>query len=1405
MQCACGATEVQTLLIDENNHVNVVTDTAVESTCYSTGLTEGSHCGDCGDVIIAQTETEKKDHTLGAAVQEDVKDSTCYAKGSYNEVVYCSVEKCKAKISSTPKTIEMKAHTHGEIVIENKVAENCGKAGSYDKVVYCSVCEAANIKKELSREKVVVPATGNHTYSNFAHDDGKSTHSKICSVCNNVVTENCTESNWIIDVVATCMEKGSQYKKCTVCNYEMAREDINTIDHNFGDTAVNKESGKHHYQCQNILRTDAQCSEYGNEEECSGGTATCTAKAVCTKCNTEYGSELGHKDTDKNHICDNGCGEVQGTCADSSTDDNHVCDYGCGAVLEECVDGDDNNHNCDICDKENISKHEWVDATCDEPKTCTICNMTDGEKLGHDYDMTNTEDNLTRPVKDEDGTWKDGYYTYTCKNDENHTTTETVVRAVYTSYEAALSNLEKLLSTDITEDAKQAINTVISQNIVPENLITSEQKIIDDATKELILALETYGDELNIYTVTFKIDGSADVVVTVISGEAAEAPENPYKKYDDDYHYNFNGWDADFSKVTSDLTVNAEFVSVAHSYNTHTDKDDTYHTDACACGHTIDVVHTEESAVTTKATCEADGVRTYTCTLCGGTHTEPIAKREHVYKDNGEVKAATCIEEGVMNTICTNDATETHEACRHESTRVIPVDATNHKGYNEEVSRIASTCKVAGSVTMQCACGATEVQTLLIDENNHVNVVTDTAVESTCYSTGLTEGSHCGDCGDVIIAQTETEKKDHTLGAAVQEDVKDSTCYAKGSYNEVVYCSVEKCKAKISSTPKTIEMKAHTHGEIVIENKVAENCGKAGSYDKVVYCSVCEAANIKKELSREKVVVPATGNHTYSNFAHDDGKSTHSKICSVCNNVVTENCTESNWIIDVVATCMEKGSQYKKCTVCNYEMAREDINTIDHNFGDTAVNKESGKHHYQCQNILRTDAQCSEYGNEEECSGGTATCTAKAVCTKCNTEYGSELGHKDTDKNHICDNGCGEVQGTHADSDKNHVCDYGCKEAIGAHEDSNTDDNHVCDYCGKDAGEVCSDVAGDGDHKCDVCGKEEITEHVYGNASCNAPATCTECNETTGSELGHDFVYSSTVEHTCKTDGYDIYDCSRCDATENRNIQVAAHTIVQVAAKAPTCKDIGWNAYEYCTACNDYTTYAELPVGDHSYTSKITTPATCTKDGEMTYTCSGCGNSYTEVIASNGAHTVGERKYNAATCTSVGNSYAICADCGTKYDERVHEALGHNYSAASEFAITVEATCDQDGAIYRVCTRCGEREGVVYRTLLAKGHYYFVYGDAVAATCETPGMTQSKSCLNCGIRVEAEVIPALGHKANKYGQCERCDSLMSEDGNVCTCMCHKTSFFGKLIYKIVNFFWKLFKIKPVCDCGATHY
>lgn len=69
-------------------------------------------------------------------------------------------------------------------------------------------------------------------------------------------------------------------------------------------------------------------------------------------------------------------------------------------------------------------------------------------------------------------------------------------------------------------------------------------------------------------------------------------------------------------------------------------------------------------------------------------------------------------------------------------------------------------------------------------------------------------------------------------------------------------------------------------------------------------------------------------------------------------------------------------------------------------------------------------------------------------------------------------------------------------------------------------------------------------------------------------------------------------------------------------------------------------------VCSHSYTSKVTTPATCTKTGVKTYTCSVCGSSYTESIPMV-AHTPGNWVVDkAATSTEKGSKHRSCTVCG---------------------------------------------------------------------------------------------------------------------------------------------------------------
>ena len=84
---------------------------------------------------------------------------------------------------------------------------------------------------------------------------------------------------------------------------------------------------------------------------------------------------------------------------------------------------------------------------------------------------------------------------------------------------------------------------------------------------------------------------------------------------------------------------------------------------------------------------------------------------------------------------------------------------------------------------------------------------------------------------------------------------------------------------------------------------------------------------------------------------------------------------------------------------------------------------------------------------------------------------------------------------------------------------------------------------------------------------------------------------------------------------------------------------------------------------DHSYTSKVTTAATCDKAGVKTFTCSKCGDSYTEAIAAIG-HSYTSKVTTAATCDKAGVKTFTCSNCGGTYTEAI-AATGHSYSNGS--------------------------------------------------------------------------------------------------------------------------------------------
>ena len=287
------------------------------------------------------------------------------------------------------------------------------------------------------------------------------------------------------------------------------------------------------------------------------------------------------------------------------------------------------------------------------------------------------------------------------------------------------------------------------------------------------------------------------------------------------------------------------------------------------------------------------------------------------------------------------------------------------------------------------------------------------------------------------------------------------------------------------------------------------------------------------------------------------------------------------------------------------------------------------------------------------CTGGTATCSAKAVCVTCGAEY----GEKDSN---------------------NHALEQHAAKAP------------TCTEIGWDAYDTCS--------RCDYTTYAELPalnhdlkQHAAKAATCtekgwDAYEACSRCNYTTYAEqpaLNHDLEQHAAKAPTCTEKGWNAYEtCSRCNYNTRKELPALNHALEQHEAQAPTCTEIGWDAYETCSRCN-YNTYAEQPALNHALVQHAAKAPTCTEPGWNAYsTCKNCDyNTYQELPALN--HDLVQHDAQAPTCTEKGwNAYETCSRCNyTTYAEL--PALNHDYQA-----VTVEPTCEADGYTIFTCSRC---------------------------------------------------------------------------------------------------------------------
>ena len=252
--------------------------------------------------------------------------------------------------------------------------------------------------------------------------------------------------------------------------------------------------------------------------------------------------------------------------------------------------------------------------------------------------------------------------------------------------------------------------------------------------------------------------------------------------------------------------------------------------------------------------------------------------------------------------------------------------------------------------------------------------------------------------------------------------------------------------------------------------------------------------------------------------------------------------------------------------------------------------------------------------------------------------------------------------------------------------------------------------------------------------------------------LGHYLVDHAAKAPTCTEKGWKAYQtCTRCDYTTYEEIAALGHDLVDHAAKAPTCTEKGWKAYQTCTRC-DYTTYEELAALGHTIGAAVREnekAPTCTEKGsyDEVVRCTVCQTELSREKKETAAlgHDFGQWKQEKApTCTEKGEESRKCSRCD-EVEKRDVDALGHKPGEAVEenyFA----PDCENFGGVDEVvrCTVCGEILSSNHVEYIPLGHDFGQWTQSKAPTCTEKG-EETRKCSRCD-ETEKRDVAALGHK-----------------------------------------------------------
>ncbi len=351
---------------DTTNGHSYTHHSAVTPTCNSTGNKAYYDCSLCHKYFINKgTDVSWEDIVLAKNESNHVGYETTWTKNEtyhWHKCTGCDTG-ISDKANHTPDRTEATeteavkctvcdyvitpalSHAH-DLTFVAEVPATCTNTGTKEHYA-CSGCSKVFADKNGDTELtslILDKDPNNHNYGALVakleptcSSEGRSAYYR-CSLCDKYFTENKTETTfasltldkvadahsygaWHDEVSATCSATGTKgYKDCDLCRKHFDNDGVQIADltlainsdaHDFGTWTCNGDNTH--------SRTCRRNATHKETVDCSGGTATCTAKAVCEVCNAEYGNVLGHNYGEPTYTWENDVCKAERVCANDGT------------------------------------------------------------------------------------------------------------------------------------------------------------------------------------------------------------------------------------------------------------------------------------------------------------------------------------------------------------------------------------------------------------------------------------------------------------------------------------------------------------------------------------------------------------------------------------------------------------------------------------------------------------------------------------------------------------------------------------------------------------------------------------------------------------------------------------------------------------------------------------------------------------------------------------------------------------------------------------------------------------------------------------------------------------------------------------------------------------------------------